>query len=405
MNVKQALDTLFSGYSFDTAFYKKLVYNNIEFITKNDEHKQLFGSKLIGNSLVKYTMYDKNIFYNNLFNLEYDEVVDVVERITTIPKNFKVARDDVNLVCFYIAHRFLTNESLSKDKRLEYAKEILNYFSYRTLILISATYFVYPISEEKALSLSERLSNRYIIKKLKNWNEYCNYRSEEYLGGRYLDLLTKFNKDADLPNAINDLYGRTKDTIKNIYVEFMDMLEKDEVIKSKKNVVNDLEGQEVILDKLNTPDSYYTKLESQLADKSNFIKKERLDVAIDIVNTVSYKMLEECLSITVDYMYLDKESNNQVRGVMRDIIINAIGYLHRNNIYLSSKTNVLAIVNSIVGNVLHARGTDVEINNLKDRCDKVLKQIYKKNKVQITERNLKNVRNAFYIYVLLSVLV
>lgn len=402
--VKEVLDELFAKFDFGNSLYKKLVYNNIEFITKNDDHKQLFGSRLIGCYYIKYTTYDKNIFYNNLFDLDVEDVVHGLDKINTISKSFKIARDDVNLVTFYIAHRFLTNESLAKDKRVEYAKEALNYFSYRSLILISSNYFVYPISEEKALTLTERLSNRYVIKRVKNWNEYCTYRSEEYLDSKFIDILTRFDKDNELPNAITDLYNRTKDTLKNIYSEFMDMLENDEVIKSKKAVVNDIEGQEVILDKLNTPDSYFTKIEGMMSDTSSFVKKEVIDVATDIVNTVSYKALEETLIDLLDFSYKDRDSNQRVKEFFKGVLVNTIEYLHKNNIYLSNKTNVLAAVNSVVGNVMFARGVDITITKIKDEGDKLVKLVYKSNKKFITDRNIKNVRNALYVYIVLMAL-
>jgi len=405
VTIKQSLDELLSKYSFDTVLYKKLVSNNIEFITRNNEYKELFGNKSVGYQLVKYTVYDKNIFYDNLFNLDYDKVSSSIEKIDTINKNFKVARDDINLICIYMAHKFLTNESLSKEKRNEYATEVLNYFNYRTLILILSNYFIYPISEEKALSLTERLSNRYIIKKLKNWNEYCQYRSKEFLSSKYLDVIIKFNNDDEIVNAINDLFNRTKDTIKNIYKEFIDMIQDDNVIRSKKSVIRDIEGHEVILDKINTPEGYITKIEQLITDKNTFIQKEKIDVTIDIVNTVSYKALEECLMDIIEYSYSNRNNNEQVRTIFNLIILNAIEYLQKNSIYLNNKSNVLSVINYIVGNILYARGTDVSINKLKEDIDSLLNKVSKHYKRNITERNLKNLRNALYIYIVLSILI
>lgn len=405
MNVKQVLDQFFEGISFDTALYKKLVYNNIEFITKNEDHKHLFGSKLVGCHHLKYTYYDKNIFYNNLFGMESDEVIHAIANITTINKKFKTARDDINLVTFYIAHRFLSNEELAKEKRLEYAKESLNYFSYRTLVLLCSDYFTYPISEEKAVSLSERLSNRYVLKRLKNWNEYCVYRSEEYLDSKYLELLTKFNKDNDLPAAITDLFNRTKDTLKNIYGEFVDMMEHDEVIKSRSSIVNDVEGQEVILDKLNTPESYFTKIEAMTTDKRTFIRAEYLNVTIDIINSVSYKQLEETLDLCLEYSYTGRDNHQKFNTFIKDILVNSIEYLHRNNIFLSNNSNVLTVINSIVGNVLYARGSEINITKLKAEGDKLIKAVYRHNKRTISDRTVKNLRNAIYVYVMLIALI
>jgi len=398
---KDVLDNLFRNVNFNNELYKRIVRNNIEFICRTHDHKILFGSRLLGNFHISYTTFDKSIFYNNIFDMEVETVIESISSITTINKNFKIARDDINLVTFYIAHRFLSNESLPKDKRKEFAKEILNYFSYRTLVLIHSNYFVYPLSDEKAITLSERLSNRYIIKKLKNWNEYCQYRSEEYLNNKFFTLLLKFNNDTDLPNAINDLFNRTKDTIKNIYKEFIDMMENDEIIQKKKGVVNDIEGQEVILDKLDTPDSYYTKIETSLSEKNMFVRKDLIDVSTDIISYVSYSSLEEILTDIIDYNFKSRDNNIEVTSNIKDILINSIEYLNRNNIRLGNKSSVLHVINSILGNLLYARGTDLAIKNLKDKTSKLLKKIYKSNNKNITERNLINIRNSYFIYILL----
>ncbi len=405
MKVKQAFDELFDGVSFDKHLYDKLLINNVQFITKNDEHKNLFGSKLIGCFMLKYTEYDKNIFYDNLFDLQIDDVREAINKISTIQKHFKIARDDINLVTFYMAHRFLSNPNLSKEKAELYAAEALNYFNYRTLVLVSSDFFVYPISEERAVSLSERLSNRYVIKQVKNWTEYCQYRSTEYLDSKMAVLVKSLNNDHDLPNAITDLFNRTKDTLKNIYGEFDEMLQTNEVIKSRSNVVSDIEGEEVVLDRLNTPESYYTKLEAMMTDKNNFIKKEWMDVTVDIVNSVAYKMLEESLHCLLEYMYKDKAANDKTQSFLKGVLVNAIQYLQRNQIYLNKGSNVLSVINHIVGNVLYARGTEVEINDLKEEGDKLVMAMYKNSKKHITERNCKNVRNALYVYVVLSVIV
>lgn len=111
MKAKQALDLLFKDYTFDTALYKKLVYNNIEFITSDSDHKHLFGSKIVGCFYLKYTIYDKNIFYNNVFGLSYDDVAPAIDTISSINKSYKIARDDIT-ICFQFAYIYLSSSSI-----------------------------------------------------------------------------------------------------------------------------------------------------------------------------------------------------------------------------------------------------------------------------------------------------
>lgn len=336
--------------------------------------------------------------------MNYEEVEEIVSQISSIPANFKIARDDINLICFYIAHKFLTNDKLPKAKQLEYATEILNYFSYRTLVLISSMYFIYPISEEKAVSLTERLSNRYLIKRVKNWNEYCEYRSKEYLSNKFLPLLKDFTNDKDLPNAINDLYNRTKDTLKNIYSEFITMMEKDELIKSKKSTGSDMTGKEIIIDKVDTPHNYFQRVEASLNDRSTFIREEYKNVTVDIVKSVSNSQLHEALELICDSYFNDRDKHREIRRITEEIFINSIEYLQSQEVYITN-SNVVSVMNYLVGNLLQARGTELKINKLKEDIDKLLNSLYKKSKKNIAPRVLRNVRNALYVYILLLGLV
>lgn len=404
MKVKEALDELFKDVKFDTKLYKKLVKSNIDFITSTTEHKELFGSRLIGCFHINYTYYQKNIFYGTLFDLDQSKVADVIKTIDSFPKTFKIARDDINLVSFYIAHRFLTSPSMDKKKQFEAAKEILNYFNYRTLVLLSSNYWIYPISEDRAVSLSERLNNKYVIKQVKNWKEYSDYRSEEYLKSKYIKLLTKFNKDDELPNAITDLFNRTKDTLKNIYREFLEMMEEGDHISSSKNLVTDLEGKEVLIERTESPTLYVNKVNNTLMDKHSFIKRDIVEITSNIIDSVSIKHLEECLSLTFDYYFIDKKSSEKVKEFNKDFLVNCFEYLQTNELNFSSNNNVLDIVNSITGNVLYSRGTNVKITEVKVKGDKLINDVYKKGKVNVGNRTKMNLRNALCIYILLVAL-
>ena len=402
-SVLKVCDELFHKVEFDKNLYKKIMYNNIEFISKTDDHKNLFGSRLIGCHYLRYNLSDKADFYDTLFNLDYDIVSDAFSQVSTIPKNFKIARDDINLTCFYSAHKFLTNTQLKEEDRENAAIEILNYFNYRTLVVICANYFIYPISEDKAVSLIERLSNKYLIKKLKNWNEYCQYRSEEYLKSKFRDTIIRFD-EKELPNAISDLFNRTKDTIKNIYSEFIAMIQSDEYIKSKKAVVNDIEGEEVILDQIGNTKSYFNLIETMFIDKHSFIRSSYIDVIIDIISTVSYSQVYEMLEFLFDYTQKSSKNYEEVVKFSQEVLMNTVDYLQKNKIILNYNTNILTVLNYIVGNILYARGNDLSINKVKEEGEKLLKKVYKENKEYLSDRNAKNLRNALYLYIVLFVL-
>ena len=82
-------------------------------------------------------------------------------------------------------------------------------------------------------------------------------------------------------------------------------------------------------------------------------------------------------------------------------MIDSIGYLKSKRLELNNRSNVVEVVSMITGNLLYSRGTDISITIIKDRGEKLLKQIYKRGRVPISSRNLTKIRNAFCIYILL----
>lgn len=399
--VLETFNEIFKDVEFDKNLYKLILHSNIKLITKN-ENKNFFGGQLIGCYVVKYTYYDKDEFFSYVFDKDSEEIEKKLKTISTLNQSFKISFDSINLTCFYIAHRFLTNNKLSKKEQLEYAAEILNYFNYRTLLVICSNYFIYPISEEEALSLFERLSNRYIIKKVKNWNEYCQYRSNEYLESKQIVLLKSFRNDDELPNAINDLFIRTKDTLKNIYREFIKLQEDDNSIGIRKSTLNDLEGKEVIVDNLHSAEKYSNILVSSLSDKNNFIRSDYVNVTLSIIKNISYKHINECLEFFYEYSHKDSKTFNETQQLLTSIIINTLSYIQKHNLHVKEGASIIKILNMITGVLLYSRKTNVEINTLKQQLSNHIDKIYKvSTKKKLSSKVKPNLRNAFYVYVLI----
>lgn len=401
MKTKDALDQLFDGVEFDAKLFNKLLVNNVEYVTRNQEHTSLFSGRNVGCYYVKYTMYDKNIFYDNLFGIEMEDAVEAIQSISTIPSNFSVARDDINLVTFYMAHRFLSNPDLPLNLKNDYAAEALHYFNYRTLVHLSGKYFQYPISQDKATTLTEQLSAKFLIKNVKNWNEYCHYRSTEFLNSKFRKTLFQFTDDTDIPKAISDLYARTNDALKNIYGEFTVMLKRNEILASRSSTITDFEGNDSVVEHVDGIYKYIGTIDVLLTDKSSLIRRGHLGAVTDILPSLSQKDLQQALEYLLDYAYLSRENYLVVSGLFKDILTNAAEYLQRNSLVMHAKSDVVSLMNSLVGNVLYARGTNVSVHELKSVADKVIRRVYKHFKATINDRNTANIRNGLYLYVVL----
>ena len=218
-------------------------------------------------------------------------------------------------------------------------------------------------------------------------------------------MLKDLNDDDGLPNAINDLYNRTNDTLKNIYQEFDAMMESEDFIKTKTSIITDSEGSDVIADRIENIDKYVTKIDNLLVDKTYLVRKDCVNVVVDILNSLSPKNIEEYLYMLLEFSAKDRGSHDKVKNHFSNILINAVDYLQKNDVYLNKNVSVLEVMNKLVGNVLYARGTDVEVHKVKEEGEALAKLVFKTNKKPISDRNIKNLRNALYLYIVLLLLV
>lgn len=401
VTVKDAMDAVFEGVVFDREFINKLIRVNIAFTTSNKEVISLLGDRLIGCYSLSYTQYHKNCFYEDLFDgLSYNEVVDKIKTITTVRRDFKIALDDINLTCFYMLHRFLTDSKLKDaDKHLG-ALESLNYFGYRTILMMNNKYWIYPITEDKARTVFESLNRGYLITKMKNWNEYVYYRSTEYLKGTWIKIAREFKDDLKLPNAINDLFGHYNSTVKNIYRAF-EKIEKDDFLKSSKNIVTDVQGREVLMDRINDPQKYVDSVIDLFVDSRSFIRSEVIEVTMSIIDSLSARNIQDCLEMVLDYYYSSPKASKEMNAFVEDFITDSLEYLQSKRFSITDRTNVVDIINIVVGNLLNSRGANITITHVKERGEKLISEIYRKNHASISNRNLAAMRNAFCVYLLI----
>jgi hypothetical protein len=399
LTVKQSLDALCKDIAFDKKLYHALQTHNLDFLTKDGEHRNLFGGQLIGCYRVKYTLFDQQQFFS-VFKLETRDVEAAIRHMTTINKTFKILTDPINMMCFYVAHRFLSNLELKKEDRIHYAQEVLNFFSYRTLVVICSNYFIYPISEQEATGLFEKLSYKYTIKNVRNWKDYCKYRSTEYLDSKYLKTVTAFTEDDLLANAINDLYIRTKDTIKNIYKEFVELKELQESVTHRKSILIDIDGKEALPDKLDSADKHYDYLLTRLVERDLFIRLDVLEVAVSIVKNADEDTLKAFLEALYTYTHKSKGNFEKVTDIFNRQSVFIVSYLNSNSNILGK--SLIETLNKVSGVVLYSRSTDTTLNLLKGDVDALIMEVYLSiHKSIFPTRKITDTRNSFFIYIYL----
>lgn len=397
--IKDVFDKYFASIAFDAKTSEKMREVNLSFIMKNNDHKYFFSSGLIGCYPIRYTYDDQEEFLEQIFGINSVRAKEIFDEIKDINRSFKVSSDLVNNYIFYVVHRFLTNPKLKESDKIEYACEALNYFTLRTLAVIISNYFIYPISEAEAQSLYENLSNKYLIKTVKNWMEYTNYRSRAFIESKFFSTLKKFDNSKEISNAINDLFTRSKDTIKNMYRDFIDLHNNKKYMTTSSSSMVNADGEDTIADKLHGPELYYNYVISTLIDKNTFVKFELVELSAKIISGSSLSLAKNTIEDFFEFQAKSKQNQDRVYAYIHNVLTVSIEYLFKNRYIVKHSDDVVYIVNKIVGNLLYARGNDLYITEVKEEGSEIIKAMY--NGKSTSDRYLSKLSNIIFVYICL----
>lgn len=362
----EVFNKIFSHVKFNQELAKNIYRFQVGFVNKNNEHMEFFGGNLLGVHVVRFTERDTTTFFNDVLDVDYLEIAEAIKEVDAINPEFKVSSDTLNLTCMYVIHRFLTTPSLDEARRTRAASDTALIFNYRCFTALLAHYFRYPVDPKTAQAVYMSLSQRFLIKKLGSWQEVFSYRATEFISkdGIWYTVLSTFTDDYGVVRAINDGQGRIRDMMKNITAEFKRVHGNGEKIGTTSNTIVDIDGNEVIRDRVHGPEMYMNYLISVLPDKNSFIKEELVSVIVKIVESIQSRNFKLTLE------WFSKHSNDEHRALVDNFVkmtlIYSIEYLSKHGYLLRNSKDLVGIMSKLKGLYLSSRSTDDNLTQIRD---------------------------------------
>lgn len=382
LSIKQFFDEAFSHLKLDQNLAKQLYRFQVGFVNKNSEHMEFFGGNLLGVHVVRFTDRDTSRFFNDILDVDVDDLREGVRELPGINPSWKVSSDPFNLTCVYLIHRFLTESNLAKDIRDRCVMDVGLILNYKYMTSLMAGYFKYPADPKIAQSVYANLSNRYLIKRLGNWHEVFVYRVNELIdpAGIWVKTLQTFGPDKDVVDLVNDTQGRIRDMVKNITGEFMNAHAAGEKINSSSTVGIDADGTEVIKDVIHGPEMYQNYLLSVMADENSFVREELIGVVCKVMPGMQVRGFRTALS------WLGRNAHDThhelVEKFIRNILIYSMDYLSKHGYLLRDSKDLAGIVAKLKNLYLASRSSDEDLASIREMGSLVVREAYGKTSDQ-----------------------
>ena len=369
------IKAVFEALCGEVVFDKKLVTAvhrfQTNFVTKNKDHIEFFGGNLTGVQVVRFLDADKNRWFQDILaNADEEELREPLHVIPALSNDngvFKVAGDPMNLSCAWLLHRLHNNTKLSTVERREAMIDVLLAMQFKFLTSRLYRLFRWPADEATAKATYAQLSNKFSIKVHGSWLAVLKARAEDVISNTsiHFDAIAKMDDDREVVMMINDIQGRIRDMLKNIYGVYLQVKAAGTKITSTSSVIEH-DGVEVLKDRTKGLTTYPRYLKSVISDRNSFVREELINVVANVMPSAAPKYIRSSLEyLSANYM----RSSGDIEKLVDACLIHSFSYLADNRASLRGNVDLAALLTRLRGVYTSSRSSDPDLLFLREAME------------------------------------
>lgn len=405
VEIKELFDKEFARTEFDLKFSLKVSRFTRVFMHKG-EHSAFFGSGLLAVHRVRWTSSETNGFFDDIINVDPDDLKDKIDALDNIDPNHIVTTDAFNLAVVYCVHRVMTSEQLPLVKRRETAVNLLRLLHFKFICSLLTNYFPYGTDLSIALQTYEAMNNRYDLKIYKTWANLITARAESILDQRGIHHATimNFNNDDGVKYMVSDIQTRIRVVIKTLTALYYQIKAGGSKVISTSTLVEVDGGLEVRDIKRQFP-KYRRYLFDIIVDTTSFVRPDLLELIGKAIPSMDVRVLLSSLNYLS--MHVGDSKGNKVKDFVERTLEFSFDFIQSKGI---SPQNLPELLNGIKGVLNASRNKERDVMFLRTRGDEIVKlakgliQVSSSGKTMSINAPVSSERTGMILYIVLRTL-
>jgi len=346
---------------------KRIRQFRYEWSAKSDDYLDFLGSNLLGVHYIRFSELDNIKLMNDTLHIEdYSILQKEIFDVPDMKKKYKVASNIIYQVLMYLAYRYLKSKDLSKDERENGIRELFLLMEYKMFTSLYSRYFIYQTPEPIAVTVYNRLSHKYLIKNLENWQELFEYRVNILLEKNSVN-----NKQLSNYNTLNSIalisaiQTKLRGNVKEIYVELIDVIENDDIMKIESSTYVGGEagveqGKEVTIGN----HIYINRIKQIAQQKHDFIDNETIKIVSTLFNNVDEDLIKKFLICMTNDKFIQ---HDELQKIIETSMLISFAYLQRMNVNVENKETIPKALINIRFYWASSKVKNEEMNTIKGR--------------------------------------
>lgn len=395
--IKQVFEDVCGALAIDMGLALRLSRYQMGFVNKNRDHAEFFGGNLTGVHVVRFLDSDKNRWFDEIIDADEEELrerLHVIPALSGANGVFQVSGDPMNLSVVWLLHRLHNETSLKPEVRKEAMINALLIVQFKFLTSRLFRHFKYPADRAVAEATYAQLTNKFSIKIYGSWLAVLRARAEDVVSNTsiHFQAIAKMDNDDGVVRMLNDVQGRIREMLKNIYGVFLKTHATGTKITATSSVIEH-DGVQVLKDQTRGLQTYTRYLKSVVGDRNSFVRDELLRVVENLMPSAPPKHLEATLEFLSSAHLQTKPVD--VGRLLEMVMIHSFAYLASNRAQVRASVDLAGLLSRLRGVYTSSRSTDPELLALRVEMEKAVRQAVTTK----TDAVIASVRTAALLYV------
>lgn len=390
--IKKVFEEECGSLAIDANLVKRLRIYESSFVGRNADHIEFFGGHLLGVNPVKFLPSDSMRWFDEIVKVDELTLEHKLLALPTVNKDWKISSDTFNLSAAWLIYAINSAKGLTPQQKEAGMMDAILILQYKFFTSLLFHYFKYLAKREVAEATYASLSDKFTLRQVGTWAALFRERAKTVLEGEpHRETIKHFDSDEGVIYFLNDVQGRIRDVMKNIYAVYDRVHKAGQAIQTT-SAVSEHDGESVLKDKGAKLLAYTRYLNAIITDQNSFIKDELMHVVLSLMHTAPPSVFEQ----TLRWMSQHYRHSNYgvIEQVLNETLIHSFAYLDENREYVRNTPNLTALLTRLKGVYTSSRSTDPVLMKLRENAEKLV-EMATKNK---TESTLASVRTALLLY-------
>lgn len=348
---------------------KALAMYASRFRNKNQDHISFFGGNLIGVYPIKFTIADRNEWFDSILDTDEVDLTNDVHGTMFVNPKFHVTGDLFNLSMPILLHLLHHSKHLNSAEIEQGKMDVVRIFHYKNLSSILSHDYPYPANKSVAMETYRQLSKKFDLKQYGSWQALIDARAKSIItqgSGIHYETYVRMTDDKAVVYMVGDVQDRLRDVINSINNVFHTVKMKENMITEGSSSV-ELDGVKHIRDVERVVSVYLRYVQNIVGVESDWYRPELAAIIAKSNPTIPPQPLETALRyISSNYRY---DKSGMIDNLLKETIQHLFEYVSSKNLKLS---DVADVVSKMKGAYRSSRTSNESLLKMREIGDEIV---------------------------------